>query len=128
VRELSRSERSTVQAVAAAVQQALGLPLPERGFRGGRGALLASLSPAAVKERVGRWVGCCGADFTRQLVSKEPTLLALEPDVLLATLEALNRHMELAPQARRVLRVQQPASSAVHACACAPTWADAAGC
>jgi hypothetical protein len=39
----------------------------------------------------------CGSSHVQQYISKEPTLLAHEPDVLLDSLEVLNRALGLAP-------------------------------
>lgn len=104
VRQLSLDEQQTLVRLSAVLQQQLGAGLPDRALRGERSLLLASLSPEAVRERLGRWVGCCGREYVGQLMGKEPTLLGHEPQVLLATLEAVNSHMQLTPKVSKGLR------------------------
>jgi hypothetical protein len=91
----SPEEQRTLQQISSAVQQQLGQPLPTRAFAGERGQLLSCLAAAAVSERLRRWVSCCGRGYVQQLVTKEPSLLAHEPQALLQTLEALNSVLEL---------------------------------
>jgi hypothetical protein len=95
MRELSPEELRVLQQIDAMVVQQLGCSLPERAHRGERGHLLASLAAAAVRERLVRWAGCCGREYVVQLVTKEPSVLSLEPEVLLRTLEALSQEMQL---------------------------------
>jgi hypothetical protein len=91
----SPDEQRTLQQISTAVQQQLGQPLPTRAFAGERGQLLSCLAAAAVSERLRRWVSCCGKGYVQQLVTREPSLLAHEPQALLKTLEALNSVLEL---------------------------------
>lgn len=100
VRQLTPDEQQTLARLSTVLQQQLGCGLPDRALRGERSLLLASLSPEAVRERVGRWVGCCGREYVGQLLVKEPTLLGHEPQVLLATLEAVNTQLRLTPKVR----------------------------
>lgn len=102
VRQLSAEEQATLAGIDAVMQQQLGCALPARAYRGERSLLLASLSPQAIKDRVSRWVGCCGREFVVQLMTKEPMLLGHEPQVLLSTLEAVSSEMKLSPQVRRM--------------------------
>jgi hypothetical protein len=83
MKELSPEDQAVVRSINRIVQKQLGQPvqLPDRALRGERGLLLAALSPAAVAERLGNWVACCGAAFVSQLMVKEPCLLAHEPQV-----------------------------------------------
>lgn len=98
VRQLTAGEQQTLSRLSSTLQQQLGSGLPDRALRGERSVLLASLSPEAVRERLGRWVGCCGREYVGQLMVKEPTLLGHEPQVLLATLEAVSSQMQLTPK------------------------------
>jgi hypothetical protein len=100
VRQLTPEEQRTLAQLSTMMQQQLGQGLPDRAFRGERSLLLSSLSPQAVKERLGRWVGCCGEDYVTQLMTKEPTLLGHEPQVLLSTLEAVSSRLQLSPTVR----------------------------
>lgn len=98
VRQVSADEQQTLDRISSVMQQTLGVGLPDRALRGERSLLIASLSPDAVRERLGAWVGCCGRDYVAQLMTKEPTLLGHEPKVLLNTLQAVNSEMRLSPQ------------------------------
>ncbi|KAF6256152.1 hypothetical protein COO60DRAFT_1640988 [Scenedesmus sp. NREL 46B-D3] len=89
------AEQRTLQQISAAVQQQLGQPLPTRAAAGERGQLLSCLAAAAVSERLQRWVACCGRAYAQQLIMREPSLLAHEPQALLQTLEALNSQLQL---------------------------------
>lgn len=108
VRQPTPEEQQTLDRISAVMKQQLGVGLPERGLRGERSILIASLSPEAVKERLGAWVGCCGRDYVSQLMSKEPTLLAYEPKVLLNTLQAVSGVMQLSPQVGSAVRFVPP--------------------
>jgi hypothetical protein len=102
VRQLSPEEQQTLEQLSNMMQQQLGQGLPDRAYRGERSLLLSTLSPQAAKERLGRWVGCCGEDYVTQLMTKEPTLLGHEPQVLLSTLEAVSSRLQLSPTVRSV--------------------------
>jgi hypothetical protein len=98
LRQPSAEDQQMLTRISGVLQQQLGVGLPDRALRGERSAVIVSLAPEAVKERLGAWVGCCGKDYVMQLMSKEPTLLGQEPKVLLSTLQAVSSLMQLSPQ------------------------------
>ena len=64
---LTEEDAKAVAAVGRAMKSALGVELPERGRRGTRGLVVATLNPVAVQGRLRAWVDVCGLEYVRQV-------------------------------------------------------------
>jgi hypothetical protein len=64
---LTPEEVKAVVAVGRAMKELLGVDLPERGRKGLRGLVVASLNPVSVQQRLRAWVDVCGQEYVRQV-------------------------------------------------------------